>query len=325
MSVPVRGDVAQVSGVDDGQGEQLACVGAGSRGDVPCRLAAQFSDRLQHFGDERRLIALAAMVHAGLVRRIAFQQQVFDWHLRHDAAQPLCTWIGDGAADAEMEAKPPQLTGLLFAAGKAVHHTADAGVTAQRQDHFFKGLAGVNDHRQVALARQGQLRGEASALQSRRGLGRVEIQPDLADGDTGVSVAPGGQCGGLEPGVGGHKQWMEAISGETPVGGTCSQGTDTRPTGSIYRRHHHLPDPRSVRASDDIVTVGVERAMIEMDVAVDEHGKGEIPVGAAAGINRAEIRAAGKVYRPRSRWYSDNRVFNGTEVACGAGQVMRPD
>ena len=135
-------------------------------------------------------VAFAAVGGAGLVRGVAFQQEELDRHLRHDPAQALCALVGHRAADAQVETQIPQLSRLLLAAGKAVHHAAQAAAAAQGQRDFLQCTAGMHGHRQVAFARQLQLTQEIVPLQFAIEAVHVEIQADLADRCRRVHVQP---------------------------------------------------------------------------------------------------------------------------------------
>src|SRR6187455_1478611 len=99
-----------------------------------------------------------------LVRRVGFEQQEFQRHRGDQFAQAARARIRDRTAESDAESQFPQLLRLLDAAGKAVHHAAQAADTAQRRDYFVDGAPRVQDNRQVELARQFELTAKIPAL-----------------------------------------------------------------------------------------------------------------------------------------------------------------
>lgn len=65
---------------------------------------------------------------------------------------------------------------------------------------------------------------------------------------------------------------MQAVGGEQRAWMCGAEITDARPTGSIHGRYHQLQDAGVLRALQYLCTIGVEIAIVEMDVAVCKHG-----------------------------------------------------
>src|SRR5699024_6299949 len=107
---------------------------------------------------------LAAVQGAGLVGGIGFQQQGVERDVCHGAAQTSRALVRDRAADADQKAQVGQLPGLLAAAGKTVYYAAQALCPAHAVDHFLDAAAGMDDDRQVELARNLELAREITSL-----------------------------------------------------------------------------------------------------------------------------------------------------------------
>ena len=93
---------------------------------------------------------------------------------------------GDGAAEADVEAEVQELVHFIGGAAPAMHHPARA--TALRLagpkflQHRLGGIPAVNDHRQVQLHRQIQLRTQHSELLFQV-LVTEEVESEFTDGD----------------------------------------------------------------------------------------------------------------------------------------------
>ncbi|GAB3790097.1 hypothetical protein GCM10028797_26420 [Dyella agri] len=68
-------------------------------------------------------------------------------------------------------------------------------------------------------------------------------------------------------------QRVQAVGGEQRVRVRGAQFADTRPAGGIHGGHYHLADPGVAGALQHLGAVGIEGAVVKMDVAVGKHGR----------------------------------------------------
>ncbi len=106
----------------------------------------------------------------GLVGRVGFEQQVLEGHGRGERAQATGAFVGHRAAEPKEKTFAPERLGLLAAARETVHDAAEPAHPPDRRDHGVHGVARVDDHRQVEVPRELQLRVKQCAL-------AVRIQP----------------------------------------------------------------------------------------------------------------------------------------------------
>ena len=227
----------------------------------------------------RRLVALAAVVHARLVGRVGFQQQLIQRHRRHQPAQAVRAFVGHRSADAEQEAELVQLRGLLGAAGEAVDHATQAADPADRGDHRIHRAPGVHDHRQVEFPGQVQLGIEVVELGVVvQALDEV-IQPAFADRDRPLARDPVAQLVQVRLPVRCEEHRMQAI-GRVRACELRADRLQLRPTGGSDGGHHLRRDPGRQCPRMRLGTIRVERRGVEVAVAVDEpHAGGCVSVG----------------------------------------------
>ena len=93
---------------------------------------------------------------------------------------------GDGATEADVKTEIQKVVHFIRGAAPAVHHPSRATALSlagpQFIQHRLGGIPAVNDHRQVQLHRQIQLRTQHSKLLIQI-LFTEEIEPEFADGD----------------------------------------------------------------------------------------------------------------------------------------------
>ena len=232
------------------------------------RFAAQLGNATQHFGYPGGLVALTAVSGVRLVRSIALQQQELDRHPRHDPAQSLCALVSDRTTNADMEAKVPQLSCLLLAAGKAVHHAAQAAAPAQGEADFLERLASMHDHRQVPSMRELKLVREIEALLIPVQVWQVKIESDLAYGACRTLGQPLIQTIEVRWRVPGKIDRVQSVSGVN-AGSTRAQVRDARPAFDIYGRYDHMLDTDVASAPDHLHPISVECLIVEVYMAVD--------------------------------------------------------
>ena len=114
------------------------------------------------------------------IGRVGLQQQRVERQLRQRVAGFAGAFISQGAADADRVAEFDKRLRLLQAAGKAVHHAAPRQiVAAQVQRQLVVGAARMQDHRQIILLRQPQLRVEQKLLARKLRILHIEVEADL--------------------------------------------------------------------------------------------------------------------------------------------------
>jgi hypothetical protein len=196
----------------------------------------------------RWLAALAADAGVGLVGRVGFQQQLFQRHLAHQPLQPLRAIVGQWATEAEQEALPVQLRGLFRAAGKAVHHAAQAADAADGGDHRIHRASRVHDHRQLEFAGQFQLADEIRLL----GVGvqsfDKEVQAAFADRAGAFALDPLAQQWQVPRLVIGQEHRMQAV-GRVQPRRLLADLAQLRPAGRGHRRYHLLAHPAACARS----------------------------------------------------------------------------
>ena len=153
---------------------------------------------------------------------------------------------GDGATEADVEAELQELVHFIGGAAPAMHHPS--GATALRLagpqflQHRLGGIPAVNDHRQVQLNRQVQLRAQHSKLLLEI-LVSEEIEAEFADGDHPIILqsCPAQHRHRVVPPMLGV-QWMDA-DGITHLRESIRQGADRRNFGGFDAGVQQSADP----------------------------------------------------------------------------------
>lgn len=206
--------------------------------------------------------------------------------------------VGHRAAEADHEIQFPQLLRLLGAAGKAVHHAAQATHRLDARDDLLGGAARMHDQRQVEALGQLQLSIEIVALRLCIQSVDEKVQAAFADRAGPLAFDPLGKLLQVRRAVLLQKQRMQAVSW-VEARRLIADRTQARPTGSGDCRHHLLYDARGLCARDHRRAVVVELACIQMAVAVDQPHQSR-RTGAGTGALRVFQLASSSVVRPNS-------------------------
>ena len=233
-----------------GQVEQPPCVVRGGPRHVFNVHSAQRGDVAGDDRQPRRLVALATDTRVGLVRRIGLQQQLLQWHRADKPLQALRTLVGQRSAQAKQESQLVQLCGLFRAAGKAVHHAAQATDATDRGDHRIHCTARMHDHGQIELAGQLQLAEEVLLLSLGIQALDEEIQPTLANRAGPLLFDPFTQLWQVFGPVLVQEHRVQAIGGEE-ARRLLADLAQLRPAGRSDRRNHLHLHAGSACAVDD--------------------------------------------------------------------------
>ncbi len=220
-------------------------------------------------GQPCRFVALAADAGVGLVRRIGLQQQLLQRHLTDQSLQALRAIVGQRAAQAQQETLPVQLRGLFRAAGKAVHHAAQATDAADRGDHRVHRAPRMHDHRKIELAGQLQLANEIGLLRLDIQPLNEEIQAAFADRAGAFAFDPLAQQRQVPGPVLGQEHRVQAV-GRVQPRRLAADLAQRWPAGGGHRGHDLLAHARGLRTIDHRSAVMAEGAGVQMAVAVDQ-------------------------------------------------------
>ncbi len=152
----------------------------------------------------------------------------------------------------------------------------------------------MQQHRQVELARDLQLRLVDGVLPLDLRIGDEEVEPDLADGDEARVVHRRGDLPAqFDQVVIAGLRGAERVDAErvTAAGLPVRQRAHHIEVPARDRRHHDVADPRYPRLLDHRIAVGIEFAGIEVAVGVDPHG-GARRAGALLTVPGADVRRA---------------------------------
>ena len=225
---------------------------------------------MQYLDEERRLVALAAMAFAGLVRCIGFQQQLFDRQVRDDAPQALRPRVGDGATDADAETESVQFSCLFGAPGKTVHHAAQwLAESTQRKDHVFERTARVQHQRQVETMREFEVPQQQARLPAAIEAGVEMVQAAFAHGSSGVCPQPALQQAEIAVLVLCEVTRVQSVRG-MQAGFDFAQGVQLRPSPGGHRGNQHLRHVGCPGVLQHPRTIGIEFRCIEVRVAVEQ-------------------------------------------------------
>jgi hypothetical protein len=207
------------------------------------------------------------------VRGVGLHDDGRQWHRGGDATDAQRPVEGERAAETELEAELGERAGLLLAAVEGVSDAAAHRPCAQLLEDAVDRPADVQQHRQVELAGEPQLRREDPGLTLPVEAGDEVVQADLADRHqprvVAVRLEPGTQRRqvGIAGSAGAHRMDAEGV-GEAVA---MRQLADPVEVAGIDRRNDDRRHPRGARRGDDGVPIGVEIGRVEVAMRVDPH------------------------------------------------------